>query len=431
MKNRLENLERVAEQLAPIQPALSFPQNDLGYQISAEWHPFPSEESSESYHSEVQTSRTLEQPDPIQSTCTRNQDILEDDASSFLFSSAQEAESTSLYDDSFWIPGETDYAVTDLLPISDPSLDLSWGSLSTNSQPQNSTDTFTENDTSIGGEYVFNFPEDSESTVSPPTLELPHQHSPLAISTLAVPASSLQLYKDPRKAKSNFFESTDNKKISAELIQHLRLDDTKENQCLVSTAVARGHNIRDVFLSGLQALGNKEQVALSLPDVHKNSLTLVRTSTLQAYLTVASAAGIHIPDLYLNSTLSPFYKPNATPTDVASLLPLHASRMPPDLHPTAPQILYPHRPWLDLLPFPTLRKRALTLTSMEPPMIDLAELKSDIFFNNGLFCWRASGKGGSGHPWDRRSWEAEEWFLRKWWILIGGEEGNVVFQTRW
>lgn len=64
-------------------------------------------------------------------------------------------------------------------------------------------------------------------------------------------------------------------------------------------------------------------------------------------------------------------------------------------------------------------------------MIDVDDFKNDVFLNSGLFCWRVGGSSGGGQPWDMRSWEAEPWFLKKWWILVGGESGDVWEQTHW
>lgn len=68
-------------------------------------------------------------------------------------------------------------------------------------------------------------------------------------------------------------------------------------------------------------------------------------------------------------------------------------------------------------------------------MIDEDELCDDLQ-KDGLICWGSTLGGGndatgSGAPWDLRSWEAAPWFMKKWWILIGGKEGEIYQQTRW
>jgi hypothetical protein len=82
-----------------------------------------------------------------------------------------------------------------------------------------------------------------------------------------------------------------------------------------------------------------------------------------------------------------------------------------------------------------LRERIIKLAYVEEePMIDEDELCQDL--NNGLVCWGSVLDGrnstiGSGVPWDVRSWEAQPWFLKKWWIVIGGAEGEIYKQTQW
>lgn len=97
--------------------------------------------------------------------------------------------------------------------------------------------------------------------------------------------------------------------------------------------------------------------------------------------------------------------------------------------------MYRHHPYIDVLPFPTFRERLITLACAKEPTIDEDELCKDLE-NDGLICWGSSLGGGStavgsGAPWDIRSWEAQGWFMKKWWILIGGAEGEIYKQTQW
>ncbi|KAI3339410.1 hypothetical protein F4824DRAFT_498096 [Ustulina deusta] len=71
----------------------------------------------------------------------------------------------------------------------------------------------------------------------------------------------------------------------------------------------------------------------------------------------------------------------------------------------------------------------------------IGSIDEDEFFHdslNGLICWGGVGVGrqdrngvGTGTPWDIRSWEAKEWFIQKWWFVVGGEEGELVQQSKW
>lgn len=80
----------------------------------------------------------------------------------------------------------------------------------------------------------------------------------------------------------------------------------------------------------------------------------------------------------------------------------------PDLRPSSEQITVKHHPYIDILPFPTLRKNLITHQE---------EIDEDEFFHDmltGLVCWGGAGIGrkdredstgyaSTGTPWDVRS----------------------------
>ena len=287
--------------------------------------------------------------------------------------------------------------------------------------------------------------EDSPISIRPePTTSLVTPDDPgHSVSEVGGFSSSFQVYSRLDVSEYTKASNAGGRQLASDIIHQLRLDDTPENQCLVKTAIAHGHNVRDVLLAGLTSLGKHQDTehvpsfrkTSRLPDLRKNALTLIRTSTLQAYLSIADAMvaiGMSIPALYDKTSASPFYR-TQTPAvhEMDAILATYASQVTIHLRPTAPQITHLHPPWLDLIPFPNLRERVLTMTSMTPPLFDLAEFKNDVFLNNGLFCWRTSGMKGSAQPWDMRSWEAEPWFLQKWWMLLGVENTEVWEQTKW
>ena len=108
----------------------------------------------------------------------------------------------------------------------------------------------------------------------------------------------------------------------------------------------------------------------------------------------------------------------------------------PDLRPSSEQITVQHHPYIDILPFATLRKNLIAHQE---------EIDEDEFFYDmltGLVCWGGAGIGrkdreastgyaSTGTPWDVRSWEARVWFLKKYWTLLGGEDGELVRQSEW
>jgi hypothetical protein len=155
----------------------------------------------------------------------------------------------------------------------------------------------------------------------------------------------------------------------------------------------------------------------SLPDPYRNALQCPQTATLVAYLHNARSIGLDMQDLLVHE--SPFYNPTTSASDDPQTL-LAAVRkpwIPMHLQPTLPQILMQHHPWLDVLPFPALRARAIMLGSSTPQLFHPMELKKDIF--TGIYCQRHCDRTGTGQPWDMGSWKATPWFLKKWRLLIG------------
>jgi hypothetical protein len=208
------------------------------------------------------------------------------------------------------------------------------------------------------------------------------------------------------------------------LIHELRLQDTPEHRSLIKTALARGHNFRDVMLAGLGALGKTANCRPEPPKIGVN-LDIAKMGTLQAYLAIAKAIDFSIKNLYDEAAVSPFYQSSNTTAVVK-----HRADIFPNLRPTPAQIMYSHHPWLDLIPFPSLRNKILTLGQLDPPPFDVYELKMDIFMNDGITCWRNARRDMSGQPWDMRCWEAEKWFLEKYAFLFG-EEDELRQQTKW
>lgn len=156
-------------------------------------------------------------------------------------------------------------------------------------------------------------------------------------------------------------------------------------------------------------------VSSHFPDLYINLLDCSQTATLLAYFQNARCLGLEIQEI-LNHK-SPFYRPDTTMTDDPQTLLAMARKpwIPINLQPTLPQILIPHHPYLDLLPFPTLRARAITLAATMPRLFDPMELKRDIF-KEGLFCiYRGSQ---IQQPSDARNWQAAPWFVAKWKLLL-------------
>jgi hypothetical protein len=103
-----------------------------------------------------------------------------------------------------------------------------------------------------------------------------------------------------------------------------------------------------------------------------------------------------------------------------------ASTLPSTMAPTLQQQMVPHPPYIDMLPWPSMRDRMLSSIGAindEEFILDLAQSK----------VWGSM-------PWDPLSWEVEAHFAKKWWFLMDdsilhttnfwrgqkGEEGLVL-----
>ncbi|KAE8376931.1 hypothetical protein BDV26DRAFT_293613 [Aspergillus bertholletiae] len=154
-----------------------------------------------------------------------------------------------------------------------------------------------------------------------------------------------------------------------------------------------------------------------LPDLYRNTLELTHSALLRACLHNAQSLGISIKQFFsyeCMSLCSPFYRANTAMSDDPHALIKNVSSpsTPAHLQPTLPQILFPHHPILDLLPWPALRTRAVMLAATAPTLVDAVDLKRDIVEKSGIVC---QGE----QPWDMHSWVAAPWFLKKWRLLLG------------
>lgn len=121
-------------------------------------------------------------------------------------------------------------------------------------------------------------------------------------------------------------------------------------------------------------------------------ITIQGTSTFAAMMTNA-----HI----LRMNCEP---PHTTDIHIAP-----STAAPPALAPTALQSIQPHKPWIDLIPFPSLRDNVLRGSEI----LDSREIWWDVV-GGAVRVW---GKT----PWDKRGWEVQESFAIKWWWLMTDE----------
>lgn len=91
------------------------------------------------------------------------------------------------------------------------------------------------------------------------------------------------------------------------------------------------------------------------------------------------------------------------------------STLPPPIQPTAKQQLIPHKPYVDMMPWSSMRDRLLS--SMNA--INDEEFLADMV---GLRLWGVT-------PWDPTGWEVSAEFARKWWFLI--DDGMLRTTNFW
>lgn len=153
------------------------------------------------------------------------------------------------------------------------------------------------------------------------------------------------------------------------------------------------------------------------PDLYMNSLKDTQTSLFLARVHNAISLNISFSDVYSIKPASPFYRPSSPGDDPKALLALVSKESyPAHLQPTLPQVLFPHHAWIDLLPFPVLRAKAILFRDL----YDQIELKRDIM-SDGLVP-RRSGECG-WQPWEMQCWKVAPWFLKKWRMFLVSDEG--------
>lgn len=185
----------------------------------------------------------------------------------------------------------------------------------------------------------------------------------------------------------------------------------------------------------------RSEPGVPLPDPYANNLRIDTVCTTAALYTIGMQVGIPEEMLCADESVSPFFRPttgadSAARTNMICTVQKIFKTLKPDLRPSSEQITVQHHPYIDILPFPTLRKNLIA---------HQGEIDEDEFFLdllNGLVCWGGAGVGkrdreestgcaSTGTPWDVRSWEARTWFLKKYWTWLGGEDGELTRQTEW
>ncbi|KAL5343594.1 hypothetical protein BJX70DRAFT_393654 [Aspergillus crustosus] len=177
-------------------------------------------------------------------------------------------------------------------------------------------------------------------------------------------------------------------------------------------------------------------------DPYINHIRINQLCTLTALWAVGNHMDLDGDVLCADESISPFFRPDVetedamTKTNTIRAVQGAFKNLKFDMRPMKEQITIKHHPYMDIVPCRTLRRNLIT---------HQGEFDEDEFFYDtltGLVCWGGGGleKGdrnlstgfaSSGSPWDVRSWEARGWFMKKYWKLLGGEDGELVRQTEW
>jgi hypothetical protein len=177
-------------------------------------------------------------------------------------------------------------------------------------------------------------------------------------------------------------------------------------------------------------------------DPYANNFRIDTVCTVAALRTIGTHLGVNEEILCAEESLSPFFRFTANSVDfmvqsnMVRTVQQTFKSLKPDLRPSGQQITVKHHPCIDILPFPTLRDNFIA----HQDEFDEDELFMDVL--TGLVCWGGAGIGqrdrdsntgsaSTGTPWDARSWEAKDWFMKKYWVLLGGEDGELVRQSEW
>jgi len=91
--------------------------------------------------------------------------------------------------------------------------------------------------------------------------------------------------------------------------------------------------------------------------------------------------------------------------------------LPPSIAPTLQQQIIPHKPYVDMLPWSSLRDRVLNSQTTMNEMEFVMDMASD-----GLKVWGST-------PWDPTGWEMGPDLARKWWFLM--DDGIIRTTNFW
>ncbi len=92
-------------------------------------------------------------------------------------------------------------------------------------------------------------------------------------------------------------------------------------------------------------------------------------------------------------------------------------KLPAPLSPTLQQLSIPHKPYVDMIPWPAMRDRVLSSLAAMNELEFVADMSS-----NDIKVWGST-------PWDPFGWEVGPQFAKKWWFLM--DDGILQSSNFW
>ncbi|KAF7539743.1 hypothetical protein G7Z17_g12354 [Cylindrodendrum hubeiense] len=143
------------------------------------------------------------------------------------------------------------------------------------------------------------------------------------------------------------------------------------------------------------------------PDIFH--LPVLQLTLLKAVMRIAERIGCGGAMWKLDG-ISPFSDGTGTP----------AAQLPPAWRPTASQVLVPHHPFFDFLPWPEVRDRIINIMTL-PDELRPAHAKGPLALVNFAYDIEDSAEGVriyGGDPYEPGSWEVGQVLFERWWFLF-------------
>ncbi|KAM3561986.1 hypothetical protein MY1884_002082 [Beauveria asiatica] len=192
----------------------------------------------------------------------------------------------------------------------------------------------------------------------------------------------------------------------------------------IESSLAQAQNDWNTLDSSLNLVEDVSSLGLFTPTSNAGSPpsfdTIYELTLLKGLLRIAERLGSP-EDVWSLTSQSPFTKGGGTP----------AHQLPPTWQPTATQIMMPHHPFLDFLPWPSVRDKVIDIFSLpersRPPSAagptGLANLAYDIEDSSeGVRIY-------GDDPYDPAYWEVGQVFFQRWWFLF--DRDIIATSNRW